>query len=312
MWSTLKKKVRYSGLFVFIIELSKKLVLPGFDGLSLHEVITFFVDSLRKGVILIRASSLAFNYMLAIFPAIIFLFTLLAYLPIDNFQDELLMLLKDILPHNAYESIKSTVEDLVSERRGGLLSFGFIVALFFSSNGVNSMINAFNTTYKTRSRTALMQRLVATVLTFILSSLLITAITLIIFSEIAMDFLIAKGILDIDLTYVLLVIGKWLTIIALIFCAISFLYFLGPAKDTRWKFITPGSTLATILTIVTSLGFSYFVNNFGHYNKVYGSIGTLMVIMLWLHFNSVILLIGFELNASIDKAKIGKKVNQYK
>ena len=306
MWSRIKKRIRESAPIVFLVELTKKLVLPGFDGLSLYEVITFFIESLRKGVILIRASSLAFNYMLAIFPAIIFLFTLLAYLPIDNFQEELLILLRDILPHNAYESVRSTVEDLVSERRGSLLSFGFIVALFFSSNGVNSMINAFNTTYKTRSRSAITQRLIAAGLTVILSSLLITAISLIIFSEIAMDFLIARGIMDIDITYVLLIIGKWITIIALIFCAISFLYYLGPAKDTRWKFITPGSTLATVLTIVTSLGFSYFVNNFGHYNKVYGSIGTLMVIMLWLHFNSVILLIGFELNASIDKAKLGK------
>jgi membrane protein len=308
MWAKIKTTIKGSAPVVFSIELSKKLALPGFDGLSLYEVITFFIDSLRKGVILIRASSLAFNYMLAIFPAIIFLFTLLAYIPVDNFQEELLILLKDVLPNNAYETIRLTVEDLVSERRGSLLSFGFIVALFFSSNGVNSMINAFNTTYKTRSRSAITQRLIATGLTIILSMLLITAIALIIFSELVLDFMIDKGVLNIDLTYFLLVFGKWVTIVALIFCAISFLYYLGPAKETRWRFITPGSTLATLLTLATSVGFSYFVNNFGHYNKVYGSIGTLMVIMLWLHFNSVILLVGFELNASIDKAKKGKEV----
>jgi len=308
MWSRFTRFVRASVPVVFVVGLTKKVLLPPFEGLTLYEVITFFFESLRKGVILIRASSLAFNYMLAIFPAIIFLFTLLAYIPIDNFQEELLILLRDVLPRNAYETVRLTVEDLVSERRGSLLSFGFLVALFFSSNGVNSMINAFNTTYKTRSRSMLMQRLVAAVLTIILSVLVITAIALIVFSELAMDFLIAKGILNVDFTYYLLVFGKWITIIALILCAISFLYYLGPAKDTRWRFITAGSTLATVLTLATSVGFSYFVNNFGHYNKVYGSIGTLMVIMLWLHFNSVILLVGFELNASIDKAKKGKEV----
>ena len=308
MWNRFKRFVKASPPVQVALRTSKNIVLPGFEGLSLYEVITFFIESLRKGVILIRASSLAFNYMLAIFPAIIFLFTVLAYIPIDNFQEELLILLKDVLPRNAYESVRSTVEDLVSERRGSLLSFGFLVALFFSSNGVNSMINAFNTTYKTKSRSAISQRLVAAGLTLILSMLLITAIALIIFSEIALDFLIAKGLLTVDLTYYLLIAGKWFTIVALIFCAISFLYYLGPAKDIRWKFITAGSTLATVLTLVTSSGFSYFVNNFGHYNKVYGSIGTLMVIMLWLHFNSVILLIGFELNASIDKAKLGRQI----
>ena len=308
MWTRMKKRIKKSPPVTFARDLSKKVVLPGFDGLSLYEVITFFMESLRKGVILIRASSLAFNYMLAIFPAIIFLFTMLAYIPIDNFQEELLSLLRDILPRNAYETVRSTVEDLISERRGSLLSFGFVVALFFSSNGVNSMINAFNTTYKTRSRSAIMQRFVSVGLTIILSGLLITAIALIVFSEITLEILISKNYIDPDITYTMLVIGKWVTIVALIFSAISFLYFLGPAKDTRWKFITAGSTLATVLTIVISLGFSYFVNNFGHYNKVYGSIGTLMVIMLWLHFNSVILLIGFELNASIDKAKLGKSI----
>jgi membrane protein len=154
-----------------------------------------------------------------------------------------------------------------------------------------------------------MQRLIALILTVILSSLLITAISLIVFSELAMNFLLEEGLMNIDITYYLLIIGKWLTILALIFTAISFLYYLGPSKESRWRFVSAGSTLATMLTIVTSLGFSYFVNNFGQYNKLYGSLGTLMVIMLWLHFNSAILLIGFELNVSIDRAKAGRDVS---
>ncbi|HIA36851.1 MAG TPA: YihY/virulence factor BrkB family protein [Flavobacteriales bacterium] len=309
MLTKLKLHIKQSKPFILIVNTSKQLVVPGFDGMALYEVIRFFIQSLKKGAILIRASSLAFNYILALFPGIIFLFTLIPYIPIDNFQEELLMLLEEIMPKNAYETISTTVEDLVIQRRGGLLSLGFIMALFFATNGVNSMINAFNTSYKTAPRSALMQRLIALLLTVILSSLLITAILLIIFSELAMDFLIHKGLLNIDITYFLLIIGKWVTILALIFSAISFLYYLGPSKESRWRFISAGSTLATMLTIVTSLGFSYFVNNFGQYNKLYGSIGTLMVIMLWLHFNSAILLIGFELNVSIDKAKADRPVS---
>jgi len=309
MLTNLKKHIKQSKLFVLLVNKSKQLVFPGFDGLALYYVIRFFIQSLQKSAILIRASSLAFNYILALFPGIIFLFTLIPYIPIENFQEELLMLLKGILPKNAYETFSTTVEDLIIQKRGGLLSFGFIMALFFATNGVNSMINAFNTSYKTAPRSAIMQRLIALLLTIILSTLLIIAISLLVFSELTMDFLIQKEFLDIDITYYLLIIGKWITILALIFSAISFLYYLGPSKESRWRFVSAGSTFATILTLITSLGFSFFVNNFGHYNKLYGSLGTLMVIMLWLHFNSVILLIGFELNASIDKAKSDRPVS---
>jgi membrane protein len=96
---------------------------------------------------------------------------------------------------------------------------------------------------------------------------------------------------------------KWLVIAALLFFTISFIYYYGPAKKRKWRFISAGSTLATCLSILTSIGFSYFVNNFGQYNKLYGSMGTLIVVLLWIYFNSLILLIGFELNASINKAK---------
>ncbi|MDA3779886.1 MAG: YihY/virulence factor BrkB family protein, partial [Bacteroidales bacterium] len=110
-------------------------------------------------------------------------------------------------------------------------------------------------------------------------------------------------IMQTNFTYYFITFGKWIIIIAFFFFAISSLFYLAPAKKTKWRFISVGSTLATILTLLTSLGFSYFVNNFGQYNKLYGSIGTLMVILIWLYFNSFAILLGFELNASINNAK---------
>jgi len=147
------------------------------------------------------------------------------------------------------------------------------------------------------------RRLAAVVLTIILSILLILATVLIIFGEIAIKYLVVNHILKTKTQVWMLLLGKWFVVLSLFFIAISFLYYYAPSVKKRWKFISAGSTLATILTILTSIVFAYFVNNFGQYNKLYGSIGTLIVIMLWIYFNSLILLLGFELNASIDNAK---------
>ena len=137
----------------------------------------------------------------------------------------------------------------------------------------------------------------------IFSVLLIVATILIIFGEIAIKYLVTHHILKTKTQVWLLLLGKWVVVLALFFIAISFLYYYAPSMKKRWRFISAGSTLATVLTIITSIVFAYFVNNFGQYNKLYGSIGTLIVMLLWIYFNSLILILGFELNASIDNAK---------
>jgi membrane protein len=287
-----------------LVEISKKLVIPGFDGLPLYDVISFFVTGVRKSSLTTRASALAFNFFLAIFPGLIFLFTLIPYIPIENFQDQLLHLMADILPANAFESLKMTIEDLVTRQRGGLLSFGFILAMYFATNGFSSMITAFNNSYYVaESRSALMQFLVSISLVFIVTILVLIAIALIIFSGITLTFLSDKGILQDSFSIFLIVAGKWIVVVSLLFFSFSFIYYIAPSKKSQYRFISAGSTLATILSIFTSLGFAYYVNNFGQYNKLYGSIGTIIVILLWIQFNSFILLIGFELNASIKNAK---------
>jgi membrane protein len=130
------------------------------------------------------------------------------------------------------------------------------------------------------------------------------AIALIIFGQVGMDLIKEQGWIEDSLVTFALNIARWIIILSLLFFAISVLYFLGPAKQTKWRFFSAGSTLATVLVLATSVGFSYFVENFGQYNKLYGSIGTLVIVMLWTYFNSIALLIGFELNASIEDAKL--------
>jgi len=277
---------------------SRRIVLPGFEGLPLYSVAIFFFKGLYKGSITTRASSLAFNFFLALFPSIIFLFTLIPYVPIASFQDTLFELLKEVMPKAAFEASEDTILDIIKNQHGGLLSVGFISALFFSTNGVSSMIDGFNNTYHAiASRSLLQQRLISLILVLITTLLLVIAIALIIYSAI-----ILKALPLGHSSRYLIQIGRFVIVVLLLFMIISFNYYLGPINKKGWRFISAGSTFTTIMCLLTSLGFAWYVNHFGTYNKLYGSIGTLIIVLLWIYFNSIMLLLGFELNASIHSA----------
>lgn len=289
-----------------LIDWSKKVTFWGFDGVPLFEVLQFFFRGVIEGAVTTRGAALAFNFFLALFPAIIVLFSLLAYLPAE-YYDEIIIQLEKMLPQNAYELSISTIEDLMTKRTG-LLSFGTVMALFFASNAMSSLLTAFDqSTYTKTTDNYLMNRLKALILLIILSALLIVAISLIIFGKTTLDYLIVEGYIEDGISYALLSAGQWLVTLALFYFAISLMYYVGPSRKTRWNFFSAGSSLATLLVILVSWGFAEYVNHFGNYNKIYGSIGTLIVIMLWLYFNSIIILLGFELNASIRTTSSGRK-----
>lgn len=303
--TTQRYRAFMNGPFVERVEkYARKLILPGFDGMPLYDVLVFFIKGLSKGALNLRAAAFTYNSFIAIFPTIIFFFTIIPYIPIPNFQDNLLALLHDLIPLSAYETVESTLFDIVKRPRGGLLSLGFVLALFFATNGVNSLIEAFNQTYHSlENRSFVLQRLVSVLLVLILALMVILAIGLITAGPPLMKMLVNLGLLHTDFVYYLLLGSRWLIILALFFFGYSFLYYLGPSKRKTFRFISAGSSLATFLSVGLSSGFNFYVNNFSSYNKLYGSIGTLMIVMLWIYFNGLIILIGFELNASIYHAR---------
>jgi membrane protein len=290
----------------FFIDLAKKIRLPGFQGLNIFEVSGFFFIHLAEREVQSRARSIAFSFFLALFPGIIFLFSLIPYVPINGFQDQLLLLIRELMPPNTYEASRVTIEDIIKHERGGLLSFGVLFTLYASSNGINSLINAFNQVHRNK-RSPLQQNIRAVCLTLFFFILIIIALSLLIFSEVALHFILNSVAVKNKTPIILLQTGKWIILISLSFIAISSLYYFGTIKKSRWRFISAGSTLATLLIILTSLGFNYFVIHFASYNKVYGSIGTLIIILLWIYFNCMQLIVGYELNASIDSAKKNEK-----
>jgi len=296
-----------SSLVQLPLNLSKRLIIPGFDNLPLYDVVCFFIEGIQKNSLTTRASSLAFRFFLALFPFIIFLFSLIPYIPIANFKIQLFELIKGMLPGDAYEMASSTIEDLMTNRNEGLLSFGFIFAFYLASNGVNSMVIAFNETSHSSKKTSFIKtRLSSILLLFIIVFLMIIAIGLIVFSAYITNYLTSNDYITHNYIIYLLKAAKFIILLLVFFTGISSIYYFGNTRSNKFRFISAGSTLATLLSILLSSGFAFYVNNFATYNKVYGSIGTLMVIMLWLYFNSLVLLIGFELNASINHAKESK------
>lgn len=284
----------------------RNLVIPGCNGVPVYDVFKFLIAGFTRGVLVTRASSIAFNMLMAILPASIFLFTLIPFIPIPNFQNELIRLFESILPENAYSLIENTLIEIVTKKSGNLLFFMFLATVIFSTNGIHAVIHSFVvTSHSFKSRTWVNQRKISIVLLLLGIIMIALAAMLIIFGQLAVNRLVELGI--VEKSFVISIIGllKWVIVVLLLFLAISFLYYLAPAKKEGFRFVTPGSVFATVLFILTSLGFSAYVNHFGQYNRFYGWIGTLMVIMVWLYLNSIALLLGFELNVSIKDAMPG-------
>lgn len=252
----------------------------------------------------IRASAIAFNFLLAMGPGIIFLLTLIPYLPMRNFQKELMEILYDLIPENSYIAIE-TLLDEIFRKRASLQIFGFLMTGFFTLKAFTGVIEAFNATYHTvETRHWLEIRLISAGLVLILILLISFSGLLLLFSKLGVRMLYDAGILRAYGVVILLQAGKWIIIFFLTFFAISFLYYLAPARKTKWHFFSPGSFMATLLSILASIIFSYFVNHFAPFNRFYGSIGTLIAMMLWTNFSALALLMGFELNASIKNAQL--------
>ncbi|MEA1897953.1 MAG: YihY/virulence factor BrkB family protein [Bacteroidota bacterium] len=302
-----KNRIRYS--WDKLVSWTKTFSFPGMQGVSIYYVIVFFIRGFQKGTLVTRASSIAFNILIGILPALIFIFTLIPFVPISNFQNEMLLFLENILPKNAFMMIEGTIVEVITKKSRGLLFFMFLTTVLISTNGIHALLHAFNiSSHEFETRSWVSQRRASLFLLFIITMMLAGAILIILIGKSTINKLVEIEVIQTNVTYYLLIAAKWITLLVLVFFIISSVYYQIPARKKEWRFFSPGSIVATFLFVVSSLGFSSYVNNFGQYNKLYGSIGTLMVILLWIYFNSISLLIGFELNASIKTANTKKEL----
>ena len=294
-----------------VINWMKKVRFKKHDNISLYKILRILLNNLMNNEILDRANGVAYNFILAIFPGIIFLFTLIPYITVyfpEITNESILQFLSAELPASMVDVVSSTVLDILSNQRGGLLSIGFLFALFLSTNGMMALMRAFNASYKTiENRGAIKMRLIATGLTFNLTFVLFLSIILLVVGQIVLDY-VALNLSDFtwinltDFTFFLLFVIRLLVIFVAFFLSIATIYYFGPAIHYNWRFFSIGSFLATALCLLVSYGFSYYVTNFSTYNKVYGSIGVLIAIMVWIQLITIVLLVGYEVNASIHDA----------
>jgi membrane protein len=285
----------------FLVNRSKTIVLPGFEGLPLYDVISYFFKEIKNKSLSERAAAISFNFLLAIPPFFIFLFTLVPYIPMNNVEATLYELAEDVTPnYNTYTIVRDMIHDFLYTHHNGLLSISFLMSFFASSNAVMGVARSFNKKQPGfRKRKWWQKRLLALQLTLILVVLLLITVILIIAQGRILHF--AFDVLGVTNPTIISLaeLTRWLLILLLFFSILSVLYRFVPATTRKWKFITAGSALATVLMILVTLLFSVFVNNFSNYNKIYGSVGTLLILMISVYLYSLTLLIGFELNASI-------------
>jgi len=270
---------------------------------SLYEILMIFISKLHDNQTKQRAYAVAFNFTLAVFPAIIFLFTLIAYVPnLDN--SEVMRFMGSVLPVSFYEQAEGTIYDIISKERGGLLSFGFITALYLATSGMSSLIDTFNIIYHNpKKRTFFMEKMVAILLTVYLALVLVIAIFMLIAGNLILKKLLESGFIDQNFIYYLIESFRFFIVTLMFFSGISMIYYYGPRIPVRWNFFSPGTGIATLLSVLVSWAFSYYIDHFGTYNKLYGSIGAMIGLMFWLFALSLIILIGFEINATLDLAK---------
>lgn len=314
---------------IWVISRLKKIRFSKYENVSLYKIIKIFLHNLMDDEILDRANGVAFNFILAIFPAVIFLFTLIPYVT-DFFPkintETIMEFLGDQIPPSMYEVISTTLHDIISIPRGGLLSLGFIFSFYLSTNGMMALMRAFNACYRTiENRGAIKTRLIATGLTLNMAIALLLSVILLIVGQLVLRYVMAHlpefSWIDMNsFTIFLLFACRFLALFIAFFLAISFVYYFGPAIHYNWRFFSIGSVLATLLCLAVSYGFSFYITNFGTYNKVYGSIGALLALLVLIQLITVVLLVGYEVNISIHDAirkealwnsrmhRIGKKV----
>lgn len=288
----------------FILSQTKRWYLPGFEGVPLYDVIKFFYRQVKTVGLTERASAISYNFIMAIPPAFLFLFTLIPNLPFFKkwaIKQQLHALVNDMIPAKVHnQNVNAFIDSFFNDAKVGILSFGFLLSLFFASNAMMGLMRSFNKNYiGFQKRTGLKNRWIAIRLTVLIFGLVLACLILLITQGVVLKWM---GIQNATVREIIGYV-RWIFIIALVFYSIAFIYKYAPAVHKRWKITSPGTILATTLSLVATYGFSTYVNDFGRYNALYGSIGTIIVLMALIFINSLVLLIGFELNVSIKSLK---------
>lgn len=285
-----------------LARISKKIKLPGMGGFSLYHLLDIYGTGILKGTFSFRASSIAYSFFLALFPFLLLLLNLIPVIPIDGFQTRFLIFIEALLPAQTTQFFYPIIADIAVNPRAGLLSFVFFLSIFLSTNGVNAIFSAFEYSFHvTINRSFFKQYVVALVVSIFLALLLLTSVGIILYGEFIIKNLQSRAYLDDNLFWVSFF--QFCVFLVMIYIIIATLYYYGTKEGKSSRFFSIGAVTTTILFVLTTYLFGVYINNFSNYNELYGSIGALLILMLYIWINSNLLLLGFELNVSIKRLR---------
>lgn len=300
----LPRKLLYKRPVRKFLHLIKQITLPGFQGVPIFDVLEFFIRNLLKESIANRAKAMAFSFFLALFPMLLFLFSLLPYFPIQGIINELYSALNEMLPADVYAKVINTMDEILTHKHTVLLSVGFLGTLVVSVNGMDSIMQAFNQSLNIiETRSFIKRKLLCLYLVLLLFVLVAVVLTIMMGYKHFTAYLLSRDLLAENFWYYAMNVGKWILMIAIGLFVISSIYYVAPVKKQRLNFFSAGASLSTVLFFLVTAGFRLYIENFSNYNALYGSIGTLIIVMLWIQLSCMILLIGYELNISIVTTK---------
>ncbi|MDC1327066.1 MAG: YihY/virulence factor BrkB family protein [Flavobacteriales bacterium] len=303
MSSEIEKKLDKVPVIRSIVKLLKLIILPGFKGLSLYDLLEIYITGIIEGTFSSRASSVAYSFFVALFPFILFIMNLIPYIPIDGFQTRFLVFTKELLPPQTADFFYPTIADIaMNHRGGGLLSLVIILSLFLAANGVNAIFSAFEYSFHVQlNRSFFKQYFVAFGVSIVLVLLLLITVGVILYGEYAIHFLKGDDLIQNDVFWIsVLQIGIF---VVMLYIIIAILYYFGTVEGKESRFFSIGALLTTMLFLLTTYLFGIYINNFSQYNELYGSIGALLIMMFYIWMNSNLLLLGFELNISLQRLR---------
>ncbi|MGB1370123.1 MAG: YihY/virulence factor BrkB family protein [Flavobacteriaceae bacterium] len=307
MSKSIEQKIEKIPVLRWILRILKSIKLPGLEGLSLYDLLEMYVLGIIHGALTIRASAVAFSFFMAIFPFLLFIIILIPYIPFEGFQSDFLNFMDASLPPDTSDFFNQNIfENINKNRGGGLISSVFFISMFLMSNGVNAVFSGFENSYHQQlNRSFINQYLYAFGVSIILVIILIITIIGIGFSEIYLIYPLydSLNIEDASTELFWLDASKFLFFVIMIYLIIAVLYFFGTKEGKQSRFFSVGALFTTLLVLLNSYLFGYYIENFSNYNQLYGSIGALLILLFYLWLNAIILLLGYELNASLQRLK---------
>ncbi|MBT4825779.1 MAG: YihY/virulence factor BrkB family protein [Flavobacteriaceae bacterium] len=297
----LKEKLKKIPIVKNLVGFLEAIKIPGYRGFSFYDLAEMYVSGIVKGALSSRAGSISFSFFMALFPFLLFILNLIAFIPIENFDGILFDFIELLLPQESQIFFTDIFNDIRQKQRAGLLSSVFLLSVFLTANGVSSIFSSFEGSYHVElSRSFIRQYLYSMMVGILLAVLLLGGVMALVFFEI---FILSNldELIPSEINWIR--VGQLFFYTILVYISVAILYYFGTIEGKKTRFFSPGALMTCLLILMTTYLFGVYIENFSQYNQLYGSIGALLIFLFYIWLNSSVLLLGFELNATLTRLK---------